>query len=123
MSYKIKGKIIQILPSVKISEKLSYVEVILEVKSGAYTSTPGFQFQNQYADQVQNFEVGQEVEISFDVKGRFHEPTGKNFTNVIGWKIDFVGVGDAPKQQAQRAVQPKPQAPIEQQGLDDDLPF
>jgi len=122
MSYKIKGKIIQIAPSVKISEKLSYTEVVIEVQSGAYTSTPGFQFQNQYADQVQNFEVGQEVEISFDVKGRFHEPTGKNFTNVIGWKIDFIGVGDAPKQ-AQRAVQPKPQAPIEQQGLDDDLPF
>ena len=123
MSYKIKGKIIQILPSVKVSEKLSYVEVILEVQSGAYTSTPGFQFQNQYADLCQNFEVGQEVEIFFDVKGRYHEPTGKNFTNVTGWKIDFVGVGDAPKQQAQRAAQPKQQPTVEQQGVDDDLPF
>jgi len=77
------------------------------------------QFSQVYCDLLDKFEVGQEVEVKFDVKGKKYEKNGevRYFNTLAAWKIEFVGVGTAPQQQ-----QPKQQEIITDNN-GDDLPF
>lgn len=126
MSYTIKGKIHRISDEKQITDKFKVRDFVLFVeneRNPEFSDYITLQFSQLYCDLLDKFEVGQEVEVKFDVKGRPDKKNENYFNTLAAWKIDFVGVGEAPKQQAQRAVQPKQQPPIEQQGVDDDLPF
>ena len=126
MSYSIKGKIHQISPDKQVTEKYKTREFLLFIeneKDARYSDCITLQFSQAYCDLLDKFEIGQEVEVKFDVKSRRYEKDGEvRYFNVLAaWKIEFVGVGNAPQQQAQKSVQ---QAQLPTQQVDnDDLPF
>jgi len=121
MSYSIKGKIIQISDEKQIKENFKTRDFVIFVeneKKPEYSDHITLQFSQAYCDLLDKFEVGQEVEVKFDVKGKKYEKNGevKYFNTLSAWKIEFVGAGTA------ASPQPKQQEIITDNN-GDDLPF
>jgi hypothetical protein len=126
MSYSIKGKIHQISPDKQVTEKYKTREFVLFVeneKNPEYSDYITLQFSQAYCDLLDKFEIGHDVEVKFDVKGKKYEKQGevRYFNTLAAWKIEFVGAGTAAQQQSQKSVQQPPLPP--QQVDNDDLPF
>jgi hypothetical protein len=75
------------------------------------------------------FEIGQDVEISFDIRG--NEYNGKYFVNLSCWKIQLAGAAAAPAAQPRRAgpatapagTEPSPEDLRSDGDFDDEPPF
>jgi len=95
------------------------------------------QFVQDKCDLLNNFQVGQDVKVGINLRGReWTNPEGKvlYFNSIVGWRIDGVGTQPnaatpppAPTQQAQTPAQQPTQAfqpatNVSQQA-EDDLPF
>lgn len=104
----IKGAIKLINPTRVISDKFSVREFVISVPEGKYTQEIIFQLTNDRLDLIEQYGQGQEVEVSYNIRGREYQ--GKYYNTLDAWKIQPVG---------QRPSQASTQ-PIE---LDDDLPF
>ena len=130
-SLEVEGKLVQLL------EKRSGVsasgtnwtsqDFVIEIP-GQYVSNAVF---NVYGDRVQldQFQIGEYVKVSFDIRGREYQ--GKWYNTLNCWKLERPSAGTTAPQQAaaapQPAAQPAPTAPAgpaeqPQQGSDD-LPF
>ena len=125
MSYSIKGKIHQISPEKQVTEKYKTRDFVLFVeneKAPEYSDYITLQFSQIYCDLLDKFEVGQNVEVKFDVKGKRYEKNGevKYFNTLSAWKIEFVSVGTDPQKPKQPQQQPPP---VISDGVEDDLPF
>ena len=115
MSYKMQGTIVMIGEKQQISDKFAKREVVLTDDGEKYPQEVMFQFTQDKCDLLDNLGEGQEVEISFNLKGRrWESPKGetKFFNTLEGWKIEAVG-GSTPTPVAQ---------PVVEEG-DDNLPF
>lgn len=85
MSYTIEGRVKQIPPKEVKSEKFQFREIVLEVQDGAYMQYPKMQFTQDRCDLLDNFKEGDQVVISFNIKGR--EYNGKYWNTLEGWRI------------------------------------
>ena len=109
-------------------------EVVI-VTEEQYPQTISFEFHQGNCELLNNFQVGQIVKITFDIRGReWTNPQGevKYFNSLVGWRIVSAEVAPA---QPSIAPVPPPMAPItpgsnftpHPQGtgddLEDDLPF
>ena len=130
-SLEVEGKLVQLL------EKRSGVsasgtnwtsqDFVIEIP-GQYVSNAVF---NVYGDRVQldQFQIGEYVKVSFDIRGREYQ--GKWYNTLNCWKLERPSVAAAAPQQAaaapQPAAQPAPTAPAgpaeQPQPGGDDLPF
>lgn len=113
-----------------------------------YENYPRLEFSGNKCSELDNFQVGQLVEVSFVLSGRSYEKDGitKYFTSVVGYKVENYVQGQQsaqPTQSTQQVAQPESQqaqaipvqappfppavdasgAPIPPQGEGDDLPF
>lgn len=130
MANTITGKILRISPTVQIPSKdgsKTYPkrEVVLDATrydqytgERGYDNFPAFEFGGEKCAELDSYQQGQVVTISFDLQGRRWEKDGevKYITTVRGYKIEAwkgqqqPATGTAMTQQA--APQPqKPQAP------------
>lgn len=75
-----------------------------------FENFPMFEFTGEKCNDLDGFEVGQIVTITFDLQGGFfeHEGKRKNFTKIRGYKIELKQLASGAKQ-VQQAPQPKPQ--------------
>jgi hypothetical protein len=104
----IKGAIKLINPIKVISDKFSVREFVVTTPDAKYPQDILFQTVNDKMAVLESLGVGQQVEVSYNVRGR--EFNGKYYNTLDAWKIEVTG---------SKPSQPSTQ-PIE---LDDDLPF
>lgn len=115
MSFKIKGTVHSIGEVQQVSDKFAKRDIIIEDNSSKYPQHIPFQFTQDKVNDLNNIAQGQEVEISFNLKGRIwnNPKTGLDqcFGTNEGWKIEVVGSAPATPQ----VVESMPEG--------DDLPF
>jgi hypothetical protein len=104
----IKGAIKLINPIKIISDKFSVREFVVTTPDEKYPQDILFQTVNDKMAVLESLGVGQQVEVSYNVRGR--EFNGRYYNTLDAWKIEVTG---------SKPSQPSTQ-PIE---LDDDLPF
>jgi hypothetical protein len=104
----IKGAIKLINPIKVISDKFSVREFVVTTPDAKYPQDILFQTVNDRMDVLESLGVGQQVEVSYNVRGR--EFNGRYYNTLDAWKVQVTG---------SKPSQPSTQ-PIE---LDDDLPF
>jgi hypothetical protein len=104
----IKGAIKLINPIKVISDKFSVREFVVTTPDAKYPQDILFQTVNDKMDVLESLGVGQQVEVSYNVRGR--EFNGRYYNTLDAWKVEVTG-----SKPSQASTQP-----IE---LDDDLPF
>lgn len=128
MALQITGKIhqigmTQIIPSKSGGQPFQKREVVLDCtrfdpytgQRDQYENYPSFEFSGEKCKDLDGYQPGQVVTISFDLQGNFFDAqdgTKKNFTRVRGYKIE---ARTAVHPQPQKAVQPQA-APAQPQG-------
>lgn len=80
---------------------------------------PLFEFGGERCSELDNFKVGDIVEVSFDLQGSFYEKDGakKNMTRVRGYKIEHFQT-----KRAQQPVQQPVQQAVQQPPMPGDYP-
>jgi len=101
MSYEIEGKLIVKSDTVQVSDKFKKREFVLEKSEDSngetYTETIKFQSVQANCDKLDSVNVGDNIKISFNIKGRKWDKDGKvsYFNNLDAWKVEKVS-GDTP---------------------------
>jgi len=97
----IKEKVKKVFETVQVSDKYSKRELIVTT-DGQYPQDISVQFGQDKCSLLDGIKEGQEVEVSYNLKGReWTNPQGevKYFNTIEGWKVQTVG------QVAQQPVQ------------------
>ena len=124
MSNQLTGIIKTIMPTVQVSEKFSKREFVITDNSNSdYPQYICFQFTKDKCEVLDGFDLGEEVEVSFNLRGReWTSPQGevKYFNTLEAWKIKSL-VESKPQAEVQQAVVTNNSAGT--MGGKDDLPF
>ena len=93
-----KGTIKRIQPIVEVSDKFKKQELHLSVMDGEYEQTINIEFhQDKGIGLLESFTEGQEVEVSYNTRGREWRKVDTDpwrvFNTLVGWKIEAVGTG------------------------------
>ena len=128
---EIKGKIKKISETVQISERFRKREFVVEYSSNPdYPQPLQFEMVQDRCELLDSFQEGQQVEISFDLRGReWTNPQGqvKYFNSLQAWKLvaENHSVESPPpkpiQQNSETSTQEKP-GWLENE-ISDDLPF
>ena len=123
--YEASGEIRAIMDTQQVTDSFRKREFALEIEDGRYPQTVKFQLVQDKTEILDDFEVGQQVRVHFNLRGR--EFTRKNdgstdyWTNLECWRIE----------KSEGAVEQPGQASGTQEGPgsgffdgpDDDIPF
>lgn len=146
MALEVSGRLIEVQPTQQIKENFSKREFVIEITQQTntgmtFTNYASFQLVNNACSMIDRFQVGQEVRVSFDIRGNRWEKDGqvRYITNLNAWRVDPGGMaqqappqqgynqgGQYPQQQQQfnqAPQQPGTGAPSFDPGGADDLPF
>lgn len=123
--FAITGKLIVKNEAEQVTEKFRKREfVITDDSNGMYPQHLIFQLVQDKCDLLDPFEVGEEVKVNFNLRGRKWEnpKSGETryFNSLEAWRLEKTGAGTSPSEQA-----PFPDSePIDITNDDsDDLPF
>ena len=86
----ITGKIIEIMPTQQVSDRFRKRELIVEYATNPeYPEFVKFEFVQDRADLLDGYQVGQTVQVWFDIGGRkWDGPKGRAyFTTLKGWRL------------------------------------
>jgi len=89
MAYELTGKIKLIQEPKTFDSGFSKREMVVTVDDGKYPQDINLEFVQDKAALLEGLQPGQEVTVSFDIRGR--EYNGRYFNNLQGWKVEFVG--------------------------------
>ncbi|MBC8257983.1 MAG: DUF3127 domain-containing protein [SAR324 cluster bacterium] len=128
---EIKGKIKKISETVQISDRFRKREFVVEYASNPdYPQALQFELVQDRCELLDSFEVGQEVEIFFDLRGReWTNPQGqvKYFNTLQAWKLvaeqSSAGVSAPNSTQATSVPPPQEKPGWLENETSDDLPF
>ena len=107
---EIQGRIKQIFPSQIIGQNGFEKRDLVIVTEEQYPQTIIIQFTQQRCDLLESLQVGQNVKVYINIKGReWTNPQGeiKYFNTIEGWKIEVIQTTNVANQQA-------PQQPVAQ---------
>ena len=92
MSYEATGKIIEIYGEQQVTEKFRKREFVLEIPDGMYPQQIKFELTQDKCAALDNFSKGDEVKVSFNIRGRSYDKDGKKnyFTTIQAWRLDKV---------------------------------
>lgn len=135
MSYELEGKLIEKFDTRQMSEKFKKREFIVEKREETggreFIDTIKFQLTQDRCNIIDNINTGEEIKVSFNIKGNRWEKEGKvnYFTNLDVWRVEQVAPGSPDEQMSSAAAAnnqpPMPKAddlpPLTEE--DDDLPF
>ena len=126
MSYKLTGVIKVKGETVQVSEKFSRRELVITDNSSMYPQDIQMQFTQDKCSLLDLYEIGQVVEVSFNILGReWVSPQGetKYFNTLNCWRIEKAE--SAPPQGSPSGMTPPamPSVPATDGMDDDDLPF
>lgn len=114
MAYELTGKIKLIQEPRTFDSGFTKREMVVIVEDGRYPQEINLEFVQDKVALLEALQPGQEVTVSFDIRGR--EYNGRYFNNLQGWKV--VVVGD--ELEAPPADSPYP---TPSDFGDDDIPF
>lgn len=115
MAYDLTGKIKLIQELKTFDSGFSKREMVVVVEDGKYPQEINLEFLQDNVALLDNLQPGQEVTVTFDIRGR--EYNGRYFNNLQGWKIAVAG--EQPGMPSAANVSTAPNAEIE----DEDIPF
>ena len=111
---EIQGRIKQIFPSQIIGQNGFEKRDLVITTEEQYPQTIIIQFTQQRCDLLNNLQVGQNVKVYINIRGReWTNPQGdtKYFNTIEGWKIEVIQTTNVAYQQP---VQQAPQQPVAQ---------
>ena len=119
----VEGKIVEKYDTQTIKDTFKKREFVLEyAENSQYPEFIKFELIQSNCDQLDNLEVGEEVSVNFNLKGRkWTDPKGevKYFNSLQAWRIDKKS-GDMPETPPPPTTQEWAKEDFSQ---DDDLPF
>ncbi len=124
--FEIKGTIKTIEPTQVINEKFKKREFVINESSSQYPQVLPFECTQDKCDMLDQFQVGQEVKITFNLRGReWTNPQNetKYFLNLNAWKIEPVGAVTAPNASAPQQDYSHPHSASDAPEEDEVLPF
>ena len=120
-SFDIEGKLIKKYDVEQKTSTFQSREFVIEVPDGSYSQYVKFQLVQERCSLLDNFEEGNMIKVSFDLRGR--EWQGKFFTNLNAWRIEMAGGGGGTAAKASFQDSDFPSAKDEPAVSGDDLPF
>ena len=132
MAMEATGKLHTIFDTKQVSERFTKREFVLELVDGKYPQTVLFQLTGDRCANLDQFQVGDEVRIEFNLRGReWKSPQGdvKYFNSLDVWRIESARQAQRPRRGSgggggdprDRDVPPPLDEPRSSDG--DDLPF
>jgi len=121
MSIVIKG-VIKLIKETETFDSGFYKRQIVVTEDGQYPNDIPIDFLKDKSDVLDNFGIGQEVNVSVNIRGS--EYNGKNYVSLNGWKIEALdSPSTAPTFEPvnEQNFQPIPNMNNEEEH--DDLPF
>lgn len=97
MSLEVTGKLVQKNDTVQVSEKFKKREFVIElaeeINGNIYTNFAKFQLVQAKCDVLDRFREGDQMKVSFNIKGNKWERDGKvNYiTNLDAWRLEAAG--------------------------------
>lgn len=85
MAYDLTGKIKLIQDAQTFGSGFTKREMVVTVEDGKYPQDINLEFVQDKISLLDNLRVGQQVTVTFDLRGR--EYNGRYFNNLQGWKI------------------------------------
>ena len=110
MSLEITGKLHKVDAAVAISEKFTkrdfVVELAVEINGNSYPEYAAMQLVNAKCSLLDKFNVGDQIKVGFNIKGKRWEKDGKEkyFSNLDAWRIESAN-GAAPNTQGNHQQQ------------------
>lgn len=89
MAYELTGKVKLIQAAQTFASGFTKREMVVIVQDGKYPQEINLEFVQDKAGLLDNLQVGQDVTVTFDIRGR--EYNGRYFNNLQGWKIATSG--------------------------------
>lgn len=124
--YKSKGVVKTIGPTVNVTEKFTKREFVIEMKDGMYPQTIQFQMAQDKCSLLDTVGIGQEVEVSFNLRGReWTDPKVnqvKVFNTLDAFRVEAVS-SSAPRPVVVQATPSPAPAMIADPQVDEELPF
>ncbi len=92
-SYQITGTLVNKNNTEVINERFKKREFALEVKDGQYANFVGLQLAQDKCDLIEQYNIGDELKVSFNVRGNKWEKNGvtRYITNLDAWRIELMG--------------------------------
>ena len=115
MAYDLTGKIKLIQEAKTFESGFTKREMVVIVEDGKYPQEINLEFVQDKAALLDSLQVGEEVTVTFDIRGR--EYNGRYFNNLQGWKIV-----SAAEQSHYNQEEPPPYPDPSDFG-DEDIPF
>lgn len=84
--YKLKGKLIHKGDAKQVSEKFRVMDFVIETPDEKYPQKVQFQILNDRIQEMDKWTIGEELEVSFDIRGR--EYSGKYYNSLNAYKIE-----------------------------------
>ena len=123
---KVTGKLLEIKETQQVSDSFKKRSFILEyAENPQYPEYVSFELIQDRCSLLDNFQQGQEVEVSFNLKGRkWINPEGETryFNSLQAWRIDVAQPG-SPAPDATPSTAPASSSPASGSNEEDDLPF
>ena len=91
MEYKIKGKLILKAEPRQVSEKFRVMDFVIETPDEKYPQKVQFQILNDRISEMDKYLLGEELEVSFDVRGREYAVPGKEtkyYNSLNAYKVE-----------------------------------
>ena len=130
MSLEVTGKLHEVFETQQIKENFSKREFVLELTDESpsgmvFTNYAAFQLINNQTTVIDQFQLGEQVKVSFNIRGNRWEKDGqvRYITNLNAWRVERGSVGNqqaAPQNQNYAQTggfnqsQPQQQAPQQQ---------
>lgn len=106
MSFEVTGKLIAKFDTQQVSDKFRKREFVLElaeeINGNIYTNFAKMQLVQAKCDIIDRFKEGEQVKVSFNIKGNRWERDGKvNYiTNLDAWRVEAAGAAQGGGQQS-----------------------
>ncbi|HRG28022.1 MAG TPA: DUF3127 domain-containing protein [Chitinophagales bacterium] len=125
MAYELSGKLLEIFPTQEVSASFKKREFVIEksesVNDRVFTDVIKFQLIQDRCALLDSYKLGEEVKVTFNIKGSKWEKEGRTnyFVNLDVWRMEKVAAGNSQtNESAPTYVEPAPLPEAE-----DDLPF
>jgi len=119
MALELTGKLVEKFEEQQISEKFKKREFVVETSENNFTEQIKFELVQDRTDLIDPYSIGEEVRISFNLKGR--KWNDKYFVNVQAWRIERAS--SASQGNEAPSGFPPPPAPPEEDEFMGEAPF
>lgn len=117
MAYELTGKIKLLQETQTFGSGFQKREIVVTVEEGKYPQDICLEFVQDKINLLDSLSAGQEVTVSFDIRGR--EYNGRYYNNLQGWKIS----ADTTQVASDKPPVSDADVPADFDDFEDDIPF